>query len=178
MLASIWLQVLGEQRAMLQSLIGALAAEHGTAPFQPHLTVCGAPDLDRARWDAVADCVRQSALLPIGVTKTGISHSTTVWSRAVVIEIEDAPAIGAYREEMSRLAGAAIQAAPHISLLYTVDDRGQRPNWAASETRLRSIAEDCAARVATKEFVLGDPVVVAPDGDWMNIRSWKVVRSL
>jgi hypothetical protein len=178
MLASIWLEVVGEQRAMLQSLIGSLAAQHGTVPFQPHLTVCGAPDLDPARWDAVADYVRQSGLLPLRVTKTGISHSTTVWSRAVVIDVEDAPAIGAYREEMSRIAGAAILAAPHISLLYTVDDRGQQPSWAASETRLRRTAEECAARIETSEFVLGDPVVVAPDGDWTNIRSWKVVRSL
>jgi hypothetical protein len=178
MLASIWLQVVGEEGAMLQSLIGSLAAQHGTVPFQPHLTVCGASDVDPARWDAVADYVRQSGRLPLRVTKAGISHSTTVWSRAVVIDVEDAPAIGAYREEMSRIAGAAIQAAPHISLFYTVDDRGQRPGWATSEARLGRIAEECAARVAAREFVLGDPVVVAPDGDWTNIRSWKVVRSL
>ena len=178
MLASIWLQVVGEQRAMLQSVIGSLAAQHGTVPFQPHLTVCGAPDLDPACWDAAADYVRHSGLLPLRVTKTRISHSTTVWSRAVVIDVEDAPAIGSFREELSRIAGAAILAAPHISLFYTVDDRGQQPSWAASETRLRAIAEECAARVETSEFVLGDPVVVAPDGDWTNIKSWKVVRSL
>ena len=178
MLASIWLQVVGDERAMLQSLIGSLAAQHGTLSFQPHLTVCGAPDLDPARWDAVADYVRQSGLLPLRVRKTGISHSTMVWSRAVVIDVEDGPAIGAYRDEVSRIAGAAIQAAPHISLLYTVDDCGQRPSWAASETRLESIAEECAARVAASEFVLGDPVVVAPDGDWTNITSWRVVRRL
>src|SRR5713101_17423 len=107
-----------------------------------------------------------------------ISYSTTVWSRAVVIDVDDAPAIAAFRGELSRIAGAAILAPPHISLLYTVDDRGQRPGWAASETRLRAITEDCAARVEPTEFVLGDPTVVAPDGDWTNIRSWKVVRSL
>jgi hypothetical protein len=177
MLASIWLQVVGDERQMLQSLIGSLAAQHGTVPFQPHLTVCGAADLDPSRWDAVADYVRQSGLLPLRVRKTGISHSTAVWSRAVVIDIEDGPAIGAYREEVSRIAGAVIQAAPHISLLYTVDDGGRRADWSASETRLRNIAEECAA-LPPSEFVLGDPVVVAPDGDWTNIRGWKVVRRL
>src|SRR5260370_597343 len=60
MLASIWLQVVGEQRATVHSLIAALSAQHGTLPFQPHLTVCGGPDLDPACWDAAADYVRHS----------------------------------------------------------------------------------------------------------------------
>jgi putative hydrolase of the HAD superfamily len=178
MLASIWLQVVGEQRAALQSLIASLAAAHGTVPFDPHLTVCGGPDLDRARWDAVADYVRRSTVLPLTVRRSGISYSTTVWSRAVIIDIEDDPAIAAFRGELSRIAGAAIQAPPHISLLYTRDERGQPLSWAASETRLRAIAEDCAARVEPSDFVLGTPAVVAPDGDWANIRSWKVMRGL
>jgi hypothetical protein len=178
MLASIWLQVTGEQRAVLQSLIAALAAQHGTVPFEPHLTVSGGPDLDPASWDAAADYVRHCGLLPLTARRTGISYSTTVWSRAVVIDVENAPAIRSFREGLSRVAGAAILASPHISLLYTVDERGQRPSWAASEARLKAIAEDCAAAVAATEFVLGDPVVVAPDRDWANIRSWKAVRRL
>jgi len=178
MLASIWLQVVGEHRATVHSLIAALAAEHGTLPFEPHLTVCGSPDLDPARWDAAAGYVRQSGLLPLTVTKARISYSTNVWSRAVVIDVEDGPLIAAFRAEMSRIAGAAVLAPPHISLLYTMGERGERPSWAGSEPRLREIAEACAAGLAASEFVLGDPVVVAPDGDWANIRSWKVVRSL
>jgi hypothetical protein len=178
MLASIWLKVVGEQRAALQSLIASLAAEQGTVPFDPHLTVCGGPDLDRGRWDAVADHVRRSTVLPLTVRRTRISYSTAVWSRAVVIDIEDDPAIAAFREELSRIAGAAILAPPHISLLYTIDESGQRLSWAARETRLKAIAEECAARVERTEFVLDNPAVVAPDGDWANIRSWKVMRSL
>jgi hypothetical protein len=178
MLASIWLQLVGEGRATVQNLIGTLAARHGTLPFEPHLTVCGGPDLDPVRWDAAADHVRQSGLLPLRVRKARISYSTDVWSRAVVIDIKDGPAIRAFRAELSRLTGAAILAPPHISLLYTMADQGQRPSWAGSEPRLREIAEDCAAALAASEFALGDPVVVAPDGDWANIRSWKVVRSL
>jgi len=178
MLASIWLQLVGEGRAIVQGLIAALAAEHGTLPFQPHLTVCGGPDLDPARWDEAADYVRQSGLLPLAVKKVRISYSTNVWSRAVVIDVEDGPAIAAFRAELSRLTGAAILAPPHISLLYTMADYGQRPNWAESEPQLKTIAEECAARLSASEFHLGDPVVVAPDGDWTNIRSWTVVRSL
>ncbi len=178
MLASIWLQLVGEGRATVHSLIAALAAQHGTLPFQPHLTVCGGQDLDPVCWDAVADYVRQRGLLPLTVRKARISYSTTVWSRAVVIDVEDGPAIAAFRAELSHLTGAAILAPPHISLLYTMADRGQRPSWAASEPQLREIAEECAAGLAACEFVLGDPVVVAPDGDWANIRSWTVVHSL
>jgi hypothetical protein len=178
MLASVWLQLVGEGRATVQSVIAALAARHGTLPFEPHLTVCGGPDLDPGCWDAAAEHVRQSGLLPLRVRKARISYSTIVWSRAVVIDIEDGPAIQAFRAELSRLAGAAIQAPPHISLLYTMADHGQRPDWAGSEPRLMTIAEECAAQLAASEFVLGDPVVVAPDGDWANIRSWRVVRRL
>jgi hypothetical protein len=178
MLASIWLQLVGEGRTTVHNLIAALAAPHGTLPFQPHLTLCDGPDLDPARWGAAADYVRQSGLLPLTVTKARISYSTNVWSRAVVIDVEDGPAIAAFRAELSRLAGAAILAPPHISLLYTMADRGQPPNWAGSEPRLREIAEECAAGLAASEFVLGDPVIVAPDRDWANIRSWTVVRSL
>jgi hypothetical protein len=178
MLASIWLQLVGDGRATVESLIAALAARHGTLPFQPHLTVCGGLDLDPAHWDAAASYVRQSGLLPLTVTKARISYSTDVWSRAVVIDVVDSPAIAAFRADLSRLAGAAILAPPHISLLYTMADRGRRPDWAGSEPRLREIADECAASLTASEFELGDPVVVAPDGDWANIRSWTVVRRL
>jgi hypothetical protein len=178
MLASIWLQVVGEQGARVRSLIADMAAEHGTLPFEPHLTVCGGPDLDPARWDKAADYVRQSGLLPLTVVKARISCSTAVWSRAVVIDVEDGPEIAAFRAEMSRLAGAAVLAPPHISLLYTMGEHREQPGWAGSEPHLRTIAEQCAERLASSVFVVGDPVVVVPDGDWANIRSWKVVRSL
>ena len=178
MLASIWLQVIGDQFAPVRSLITSLAARHGTLPFEPHLTVCGGSNLDPAHWDAAADYARHSRLLPLTAKKARISYSTSVWSRAVVIDVEDDPAIRAFREGLSSAVGAAILAPPHISLLYTIGSEGQRPSWAESETKLKAIADDCTTRLATAEFALADPVVVAPDGDWTNIRSWRVVHSL
>ena len=178
MLASIWLQVVGNERAMLSDLIRSLAARHGTVPFQPHLTVCGAADLDPGRWDAAAGYVRSSGLLPLTAEKLGISHSTAEWSRAITIDVENSTAIKAFRQALSRITGGAIAAPPHISLLYTADDTGQPTDWAASEPRLRAIADECAAAVDATQFVLTDPVVVAPDEDWVNIRSWKTVRRL
>lgn len=174
MLASIWLKVVGDEQAMLRDLIASLAAQHGTVAFPPHLTVCGGPDLDPVRWEAARDYARRDGVLPLKVDKIGISHSTTVWSRAVVINV-NGPAIDAFRSELSRIAGAQIQAQPHISLLYTVDDGGRAPDWSASEPRLRAIAEECAARVRAVGFVLDDPVIVAPDRDWANVRSWEEV---
>ncbi len=178
MLASIWLQVVGNERAMLHDLIVSLAAQHGTVPFQPHLTVCGAADLNPACWDAAAEYVRSGELLPLTAEKLRISHSATEWSRAVTIDVRNSAAIDAFRQALSRITGGAIAAPPHISLLYTADDRGQPPSWAASEPRLRAIADECAAAVDVTQFVLADPVVVAPDEDWVNIKSWKVVRRL
>jgi hypothetical protein len=178
MLASIWLRLAGEQCAVVQSLIKSLAEQHATPPFEAHLTVCGGTDLDPASWDAAADYVRQNGHLPITVRKTRVSFSTTVWSRAVVIDVEDDPVIRAFREALSRIAGGAIQAPPHISLLYPMGADARLLSWAGDETRLGAIAEDCEARLTASEFDLGDPVVVAPERDWANISSWKVVRSL
>ena len=42
-MTSIWLRLEPSQEQALQSLIRSVAAEHGTVPFAPHLTVCGAP---------------------------------------------------------------------------------------------------------------------------------------
>jgi 2'-5' RNA ligase len=178
MLASIWLQLGGEQQEILRDLIALLAARHGTVPFQPHLTVCSARDLDPATADIVAEYVSRSGLLPLVVRKAGISHSTTTPFKAVVINIENGPELASFREELRRITGAAEPEPPHISLLYTLGERGQRLGWLASEARLRTIAQECATLIDATEFVLDHPVVVAPDGDWTNIKSWKVLRKL
>jgi 2'-5' RNA ligase len=163
---------------MLQSLIASLAARHGTARFQPHLTVCSARELDPAKSDAAADYVSRSGLLPLAVRKAGISYSTTTPFRAVLIDVENTPELGSFREALRRITDAAAPESPHISLLYTMDEHGRRRGWWSSETSIRTIAEECAGRMAATEFVLDHPVIVAPDGDWTNIKSWRVVRKL
>ena len=178
MLASIWLQPVGLQRETLQTLIAGLAARHGTGAFQPHLTVCSARDLDQAKSAAAREYVDRSGLLPLTVRGAGISYSTTTPFRAVVIDIDDSDELRSFREALRRIVGGAELDPPHISLLYTINDRGQRTNWWSSESTLKAIAEKCAAEIEAAEFVLDRPVIVAPDGDWTNIRSWKVVRSL
>jgi 2'-5' RNA ligase len=178
MLASIWLRPAGEQEEILETVIAGLAAHPGTAPFQPHLTVCSARDLDPAKGDAATDYIRRSGLLPLAVRKTGISYSTTTPFRAVVIDVENTSELSSFREALRRIIGAAQPEPPHISLLYTIDKHGQRPGWWSSRTRLQAIAEECVARVKAIEFVLDHPVIVAPDGDWTNIKSWKLVREL
>ena len=177
MLASIWLQLSGEEEASLGALIAMLASAHGTVPFQPHLTVCS-PRSNPDSWDAAAEYIRGSRLLPLSVRKKRISYSTTAPMRAVVIDVEAAADLQSFREDLRRITGAVEPHPPHISLLYSVEETGLQPSWSGEESRLNSIAEDCDRRVETSEFILDRPVIVAPDGDWTNIRSWRVVRRL
>ena len=174
--ASIWLRLSGEQEGPLGELIEHLAKVHGTVPFQPHLTVCS--PRSETFWDAAADYVRRNAALPLRVGKKRISFSPTAPMMAVVIYVEDTPDLRTFREDLRRLTGAVEPPPPHISLLYGVDETGRRPSWSSDEGALKSIAEECARRLDASEFVLDHPVIVAPDGEWTNIGSWRVVREL
>ena len=157
-------------------LIAQLANAHGTVPFQPHLTVCS-PQSETS-WDAAAEYVRRSNVLPLQVGKKRISFSTTAPMRAVVIEVEDTPDLRSFRDDLRRITGAVEPPPPHISLLYAVDGTGRQPSWSSDHRRLRRISEECARRVDASEFVLEHPVIVAPDDEWTNIQSWQVVRTL
>src|SRR5215831_10933524 len=96
------------------------------------LTVCSARDLNPLKIEAAAGYVRGSRLLPLAVRKTGISYSTTMPLRAVVIEIESTTELSRFREELQRTIDAAEPPSPHISLLYTIDVHGRQPSWCAS----------------------------------------------
>jgi hypothetical protein len=174
--ASIWLRLSHEQEGALTELIERLANAHGTVPFQPHLTVCSPPS--EASWDAAAEYVRHSTALPLRVRKERISFSTTAPMMAVVIYVEDGPDLRGFREDLRRLTGAAEPPPPHISLLYAVDETGRQPSWSSDDGTLSHIAEECARQLEGSEFVLDRPVIVAPDGEWTNVRSWRVVREL
>jgi 2'-5' RNA ligase len=176
MLASIWLRLSDEQEASLRLLIEQLASAHRTVPFQPHLTVCSPQS--KASWDAAAEYVRRSETLPVRVGKERVSFSTTAPMRAVVIDVEDTPDLRTFRADLRRITDAVESPPPHISLLYGVGETGQQPSWSSDESMLKSIADECAQRVGASEFVLDRPVIVAPDGEWTNIRSWRVVRTL
>jgi 2'-5' RNA ligase len=176
MVASIWLKLSDEQEAALRSLIERLAGAHGTVPFQPHLTVCSPQS--EASWDAAAEYVRGSEALPLRVGKKRISFSTTAPMRAVVIDVDDTPDLRTFRADLRRITDAAEPPPPHISLLYAVNKAGRQPGWSSDESTLKSIADECAHRVAASEFVLDGPVIVAPDGEWTNIKSWREVRTL
>jgi 2'-5' RNA ligase len=177
MLASIWLQLSGEQDASLGALIAVLASAHGTVPFQPHLTVCS-PRSNPDSWDAAADYIRGSRLLPLRVRRKRISYSTTAPMRAVIIDVEAAADLQRFRQDLRQITGAVEPHPPHISLLYSVEETGGQPNWSSDESKLKAIAEECGRRVDTREFILDRPVIVTPDGAWTDIRSWRVARRL
>jgi len=176
MVASVWLQLGGNEREMLRDLIAALATEHATMPFEPHLTVCTIADPTPAAGDAAADYIANCQMLPLKVRKAKITYSTTVPFRAVVIGVENSPELRKFREKLRALSGANQLVEPHISLLYTIDGSRQRTSWSSSADKLRAIAADCEKRLTATEFLLERPVLVAPDGDWTNISSWTTVR--
>jgi hypothetical protein len=175
---SIWLQPLGDVQRELRDVIADLAARHDTVPFQPHLTVCAVPRFEPAIIEAAAGYVRDSGVLPLRVARTGISCSTTAPFKAVIIDVENIPLLQAFRARLRGIAEAPEFEPPHISLLYTIGADRKRVAWAADAARLQAIAQDVAARVAAVEFVLDNPVVVATEGDWTNIASWKIIREL
>src|SRR6266481_6132030 len=117
MLASIWLQLSGEEEASLGALIAMLASAHGTAPFQPHLTVCS-PRSNPDSWDAAAEYIRGSRLLPLRVRKKWISYSTTAPMRAVIIDVEAAADLQSFREDLRRITGGRAASATHQSSLF------------------------------------------------------------
>jgi hypothetical protein len=178
MLASIWLRLSGEPERRLRTLIEALATQHGTVPFEPHLTVCGIPRLTAAMSDAAAAYVRPDRALPFTLRRTGISSSTVTPFKALVIDFENTSELTAFRDNLRRITGGNQPEPPHISLLYPIDGQGHVLDWASDEARLRGIASQCAARIDTGAFVLGRPVIVTTDGDWKKIRSWSIVREL
>jgi hypothetical protein len=174
--ASIWLRLSGRQTRMLQRVIDRMAQAHGTVAFPPHLTVCGVPDL--AVLDAAAAYVRESALLPIAVAKAAVTGALITPFRAVFIEVENSRQLRKFRERLREIAGAPEFDPPHISLFYTLDHHTQQPRPDLDAAKLAAIARDCGAQIGDAGFTLGRPVVVRPDGEWANVRSWKVIRAL
>jgi hypothetical protein len=94
----------------------------------------------------------------------------------VTIGIENAPDLRAFRETLRDLTGANELVEPHISLLYTIGSDQRRTPWSGDEQKLQSIAAECEKRLAASQFLLDDPILVGPDGDWSNIASWTTIR--
>ena len=61
-------------------------------------------------------------------------------------------------------------------MLYAINSDGRRTAWAGDEQKLAAIAAECERRLTVSQFLLGDPILVAPDGDWSNIASWTIIR--
>lgn len=173
--ASIWLQLCGRQERTPQRVIETIARAHDTVAFPTHLTVCGVGDLTVV--DAVVAYVRENARLPIRAAKAAVTSAISPF-RAVFIEVENSRQLSDFRERLREIAGAPEVDPPHISLFHTLDHHTQRPRPGLDAARLAAIACDCAARIGDAGFTLARPVVVSSDGEWTNVRSWKVIRAL
>src|SRR5215470_11615531 len=176
-MTSIWLRPEGRQEWQLQELIGRLAAEHGTVPFAPHLTVCGVPG-DLAVLDAAAAYVSECRLVPIRVAKAAVTGAVITPFRAVFIEVENSAELREFRERLRDIVSAPPLIPPHISLLYTLDRNSQVPRPDFDAERLRAIAAGCAEAIHDALLTLGRPVVNSAGDGEHDVRSWNVIRSL
>ena len=178
MVASIWLQPTGDGYKILRELVIRLAAEQDTMSFEPHLTVCTIADPTPEAAQAAANYIAACRTLPVRVRKTGIFYSPTAPLRAVTMGVENASDLREFRKTLRDLTGDKDLGEPHISVLYSIGSDQRRTAWSGDEQKLRAIAAECEARLAASQFLLDDPVLVAPDGDWTNVASWTVIRRL
>ena len=177
-MTSIWLRPEPSQEQALQSLIRSVAAEHGTVPFAPHLTVCGAPG-DPVTIDAATAYIKECGLLPLRVAKTAVTGAVITPFRAVFIEVENTPELRQFRERLRDILGAPPLIPPHISLLYTLDGATQAPRPDLDSGRLAAIAARCAAAIPDTHFLLGRPVAHSSGGSGnINLLSWQIMREL
>jgi hypothetical protein len=177
-MTSIWLRPEPFQEHALESLIRSVAAEQGTVPFAPHLTVCGAPG-NPATLDAATAYVKECGLVPLRVAKTAVTGAVITPFRAVFIEVENTPQLRQFRERLREILGAAPLIPPHISLLYTLDGATQGPRPDLDVGRLTAIAARCAAAIPDMHFLLGRPIVHSSGGSGnADLRSWQIMREL
>jgi len=136
LLYSIWLLPQAAKEQALQAVIDGLADQHGTVRFQPHLTVGGSLR-NIAALDAASAYVKQSGLLPLTATVTGVASGAESPFRAVFVEIENSPPLQDFRKTLRDLTGAGELHTPHVSLLYTLDRNTQQPmpRWRAASRR-------------------------------------------
>jgi hypothetical protein len=177
MLYSIWLLPQAAQEQALQAVIEGLADQHGTVRFQPHLTICGSLR-NIASLDAASAYVRQSGLLPLTATITGVASGVESPFRAVFAEVEDSRALREFREILRDMTGAGELHPPHISLLYTLDRNTQQPMPQLDAARLRAIAADCSARIPHGAMMFDRAVVKTAEDRWENVSSWAIARTL
>ena len=182
-MTSISLRPEGRQEKRLQELINRLAEEHGTVKFAPHLTVCGVVPGDFAVLDAAAFYVRRCGLLPLRVAKSAVTGAVITPFRAVFIEVENSAELREFRERLRDIVGAPPLTPPHIipphiSLLYTLDQKSQTPRPDFDGQRLRAIAAGCAESIDGAHFTLDGPVVTSAGGGEQDVHGWKVIRSL
>ncbi len=94
------------------------------------------------------------------------------------LEVENSRQLWEFRERLREITGTPEFNPPHISLLYTLDHHTQRPRLDLDAVKPAAIVCQSAAQIGDAGFTRARPVVVGSDGEWTNVRSWKVIRAL
>jgi hypothetical protein len=155
---AIWLLPAPEDAGPLRRQIAALARQHGSAPFEPHLTLAPLPELPLPelgiRLQAAA---RQAAPLRVQIRGAGWSGA---FFRALVLEAVLQPDLQALRDAIAPGAGGW---APHVSLLY-----GEYESDVLART---AAALEIPAQIRFDALQWAAPA--PPELDWRQIRRWQ-----
>jgi 2'-5' RNA ligase len=165
---TVWLVPAEPARAELLRQIAALAAEHGTVPFPPHVTLftTEAPVIDPRSWDhLLAQIAARHS--PLTLEPTGTSHSDE-FSKTLFFQFRPSPQLTALQGDVSRSAspGAEYQFSPHMSLLY--------------KELTAEVRASLAQRIPLPGPIPADTLVaVIPgeSGDWHDVAGWREIAS-
>ena len=170
-LASFWLRVSEPERSELRKLIRRLALARGTPDFEPHLTLCGGVGRHPTSWKLAAEYVRHTDLLPLRVKTKRLSWSVGFAFKAVFIEVADSAPLSRLRNDLRDITHADSLDAPHISLLYSLNNYGEFIPF--DDSALRAIAGQCAR--IRDEYTLERPVIVSPGQSWNTVADWRTI---
>jgi 2'-5' RNA ligase len=179
-------------RAVLEREIATQAAKHGTATFEPHVTLLG--DLRCSEGDAQARSAAEAfarRTKPFRVSLLGVATGATVY-QCVFLQCANEGALPAANARMRAIcaemgipqgeAAAAPQShafMPHLSLLYSgVDAQGRAVAAAEATARLYGPDSDYRTLLADDGFDARTVSLWHTPPDDPTLESWRLVAEL
>ncbi len=165
---SLWLLPEGEARARLLARIPDLARRHGSAPFEPHVTLVAGIPLATPGW--MAACERLSRETEALDVLLGAPGHADAFFRCLYLSVEPTAELVAARDRAERLLGVRRGEAPllHLSLLYARLAKDRREMLAAELGALEGM------RFTARH--LDALVTEGPPGEWRRVARFPLSR--
>ncbi|GFR44091.1 hypothetical protein Agub_g5253 [Astrephomene gubernaculifera] len=163
----------GALAQQLTDEISHLAHREAAPPFPPHVTVAGAA---KSRAEALQLAEQLAGRVkPYRINFTGVSAGTTFYQCVylLVAQEEGTMAAAAAAREVFGLTGAPPYM-PHLSLLYSDMDQGERQRVVEYETS-RLYGDSPATRLLESGFDVGSLQVWSTPLDDSSLKSWRLV---